>query len=93
MAIGDELLGVRNSSSSLVPVGLAHRLRSDLPVILCTGYADSISEADVRAGAIDKVLLKPFELPLFAEMIREVLEGSKLKGARSRTALELYAGR
>jgi len=50
------------------------KIRSDLPVILCTGYSDLVSEKDCRREGISAVLMKPYDRRELSETIREVLD-------------------
>ena len=50
------------------------RLRSDLPVILCTGSDPALSHADARARGVAEYLLKPLLLHDVAHAIRRVLD-------------------
>jgi len=47
--------------------------RSDIPVILCTGYSDRISETTARGMGIKAFVLKPIVMREIANTIREVL--------------------
>ncbi len=49
------------------------RLRPELPIILCTGYSESISPEKVRAMGIREFILKPIATRPMAEAIRRVL--------------------
>ena len=49
------------------------RLRSDLPVILCTGYSSVFSEAQAKELGIKRYFTKPIELKELAKAIREEL--------------------
>ncbi len=51
------------------------KIRSDMPVILCTGYSNRISEASVLALGIRKYIEKPIEIETLARSVREVLDG------------------
>jgi len=51
-----------------------HEIRSDIPVILCTGYSKSVSEADRDACGIDHVMDKPVLAHELARKVREALE-------------------
>ena len=51
-----------------------HSIRTDLPVILCTGFSKTISEQDLRTGNIRQVLMKPIVLRQMAEAIRTILD-------------------
>ncbi len=48
-------------------------LRADLPLILCTGYGDILSEEDAGRQGIWKILTKPVESAYLAAQVREVL--------------------
>ena len=52
------------------------KLRSDMPIILCTGYSNRISEARARELGIRKYIEKPIEMENLARSVREVLDGS-----------------
>ena len=49
------------------------RLRPDLPIILCTGFSETIDEAKAKALGIAALLMKPFSIPEIAAVIRRVL--------------------
>jgi signal transduction histidine kinase/ActR/RegA family two-component response regulator len=51
----------------------AWKIRSDLPVILCTGYSDMISEEKATEMGIRKFLLKPVDKDELAVAIRRSL--------------------
>ncbi|NOR52403.1 MAG: response regulator, partial [Gammaproteobacteria bacterium] len=47
------------------------QLRSDLPVILCTGYSDSLTETNVKVAGVKTILHKPIDTTrLLQEMHR-----------------------
>ncbi len=48
--------------------------RPDIPIILCTGRADSVSSEAMRQAGIRDLLLKPFNKQELAERIRRVLD-------------------
>ena len=50
------------------------RIRPDLPVILCTGFSEAVSEERALGMGIDRYLEKPVETTVLAEAIREVLD-------------------
>ncbi len=59
---------------------LARRLmeiRGDIPVILCTGYSERISEEKVRQMGVSAFVQKPFEMRDLARTIRTVLDGKR----------------
>lgn len=51
-----------------------HTIRPDLPVILCTGFSESITSERAKAAGINTVLLKPLLIRDLAEAIRQVLD-------------------
>ncbi len=52
-----------------------HARRSDLPIILCSGYADIVTDRSAGQVGIRKFLAKPFEMRDLALAIRQVLAG------------------
>jgi PAS domain S-box-containing protein len=50
------------------------RIRSDIPVIICTGYSSSLIESVARKPGISAVASKPLITDEIARMIREVLD-------------------
>ncbi len=59
-------------------------MRPEVPVIVITGYPESISENDVRALGATSLLLKPLELRKLREAIRTALH----QAGRSEPKLE-----
>jgi PAS domain S-box-containing protein len=53
------------------------RMRPDIPIILCTGYSESISPEKVMAMGFRGFILKPFTIREGAEMVRQVLDRKK----------------
>ena len=51
-------------------------IRPDVPIILCTGYSELISEDKAKAIGIKAFLMKPIEKSVFAKTIRDVLDQS-----------------
>ena len=51
-----------------------HSLNPGLPVIICTGYSDHLSEARAREIGAQALLMKPIELKTLAQKVREVLD-------------------
>jgi len=49
-------------------------LRPDLPVIICTGYNELLTEERARELGIRALLMKPFLKNEAAEVIRQVLD-------------------
>jgi len=46
----------------------------NIPIILATGYSESISEEKASPIGIKKLLSKPVEVKVIAKMIREILD-------------------
>jgi PAS domain S-box-containing protein len=56
---------------------LAQRLKSlrpDLPVVLCTGYSDRISQETAQAQGIDEFGMKPVAMAELSRMVRRALD-------------------
>jgi PAS domain S-box-containing protein len=53
------------------------QIRSDIPVILCTGFSRQVNEQQAIAAGIDGFLSKPFRLREMAREIRYVLQQRK----------------
>lgn len=53
------------------------RIRPDMPIILCTGYSESISLEQAREIGFAAYILKPMGVETLAELIREVLESRR----------------
>jgi CheY-like chemotaxis protein len=56
---------------------LAHKileLRSDIPIIMCTGYNESVTEERAKDIGVRDYILKPFRMSLLAETVRKVLD-------------------
>ncbi len=49
------------------------KIRPDLPVVLCTGFSESITEQTAEAIGICKFLYKPVGAAMLAELVREIL--------------------
>ena len=53
------------------------KIRSDIPVILCTGYSKTISDETALAIGIKAFAYKPFVKADLAKTIRKVLDKAK----------------
>jgi len=53
------------------------RMRPDIPVILCTGYADFISSEKATAMGFQGYIMKPFTVREGAELVRNVLDQAR----------------
>ncbi len=49
-------------------------IKSDIPIILCTGYSEAIDKKTAEAAGIKKYLSKPIDMKSIAEVIRKVLD-------------------
>ncbi len=52
-------------------------IRPDIPVILCSGFSESISEEDARRLGIRQFVMKPLETRDLAAVIRKVLDSRR----------------
>jgi PAS domain S-box-containing protein len=50
-------------------------IRHDIPIILCSGYSEHISEEKAKKIGIRKFVMKPLEVKELAKTIRKVLDG------------------
>jgi CheY-like chemotaxis protein len=50
------------------------KIRPDLPVVICTGFSESMTGGRAREIGVRAVLLKPLESALLARVLREVLQ-------------------
>lgn len=49
-------------------------IRHDIPIILCTGYSEYITEEQAKKIGIQKYIMKPYVMRELAETIRKVLD-------------------
>jgi CheY-like chemotaxis protein len=52
------------------------KIRPQLPIILCTGYSERVSDQQAEATGIRAFLMKPLQLQELAQKIRQVLDQS-----------------
>ena len=57
------------------------KIKPDLPVILCTGYSERVSEEKAKELGIQAFVLKPINRREIAETIRKVLDNKQLHAA------------
>ncbi len=50
-------------------------IRSDIPIILCTGFSEQIDEKKAKEIGISAFVMKPIVMREMANTIREVLDG------------------
>ena len=53
------------------------QIRSEIPVILCTGFTHKITEKKANAIGIQEFIMKPFVTTHFANIVRKVLDQNK----------------
>ena len=51
------------------------KIRKDIPIILCTGYSEHMTEEKAKGLGIREFIMKPFEIEDLAKTIRKVLDG------------------
>jgi CheY-like chemotaxis protein len=51
------------------------RIRSDIPIILCTGFSEVIHEEEAKILGIREFVMKPYSVREIAERIRRSLGG------------------
>ena len=51
-----------------------HRVRPELPALLCTGFSRTASDQELLDGGISEILMKPIVLRQLAETMRRVLD-------------------
>jgi len=49
-------------------------IRSDIPIIICTGHSALIDEEKAKQLGIDALVMKPVSMSKFSKAIREVLD-------------------
>jgi len=49
-------------------------IRPEIPIILCTGFSEQITEQKAKAIGIKAFLMKPLTLSRLAETVRAVME-------------------
>ena len=55
------------------------RIRPDIPIILCTGFSEIISEEKAKSIGIREYIMKPILKNKMARTIRQVLDEEKEK--------------
>ena len=50
-------------------------IRADIPVILCTGFSEQITEGQAKELGIKEFILKPVVMNKLAKIVRSVLDG------------------
>jgi DNA-binding NtrC family response regulator len=53
------------------------KIRPDVPIIICSGYNDKLTEEKAREIGLKGFMMKPFVLKKMARLIRKVMDESK----------------
>ena len=53
------------------------KIRSDIPVVICTGFSERINQEQAVAAGINGFLMKPVTKSEMAKTVREVLDQAK----------------
>lgn len=53
------------------------KVRPDIPTILCTGYSSKIDEEESARLGISAFMMKPLDLPVLSQTVRQVLDENK----------------
>jgi CheY-like chemotaxis protein len=60
-----------------------HRYRPKLPIVVFTGFSESLSEADCRQAGIHKVISKPILRHELAAVVRQALDRRRSRSKAS----------
>jgi len=52
-------------------------VRPDMPIVLCSGYSNKVSEENYKDKSINTYLSKPYSKKLLSEAVRKVLDGNE----------------
>jgi DNA-binding response OmpR family regulator len=50
------------------------KIRSDIPVIICTGYSERIDEQRAKDLGVKGLMMKPFTIRSLSKTVRDVLD-------------------
>jgi CheY-like chemotaxis protein len=53
------------------------QMQPNIPIILCTGFSEKVSQETVRAAGINVLLMKPFNLHDLGQTVKKVLDKAK----------------
>lgn len=68
---------LREDMSDITGVELTRevlKIRPDIPVILCSGYSETINAENAQAMGVENFLMKPIVMSEIAEIIRTALD-------------------
>ena len=54
-------------------------IRSDMPIIICTGFSERVNEDNFKQKGIDGLLMKPISKSELARVVRKVLDEAQTK--------------
>jgi PAS domain S-box-containing protein len=60
--------------TGMVLAASCRALKSDLPVIVCTGYSESLDAQRVQEAGLNGLVLKPVDWPAFSHQIKKLLQ-------------------
>jgi len=60
-----------------------HTVRPELPIILCTGFSENLTESNAQKIGIRKILMKPVTMKEISSSIREVLDSGETSRSSS----------
>jgi PAS domain S-box-containing protein len=66
--------------TGIILAGEILKIRPDVPVIICTGYSESVSEKQLQQVGIKRLLMKPLKRCNLAMAVREVLNNNGMCG-------------
>ena len=52
-------------------------IRPEIPIILCTGFSEMISDEKIKSAGIQRLIMKPYSKTEMARIVREVLDKQK----------------
>ncbi len=53
------------------------KIRPDIPILLCTGFSESMTDEKIKSLGIKELLMKPISINDLAQKIRKILDGNK----------------
>jgi CheY-like chemotaxis protein len=63
----------------------ARALRPDLPILLITGFGSATDWSEAEILGVDRILMKPVDIPELTRAVREVLDGHTARPASDAT--------
>jgi two-component SAPR family response regulator len=55
-----------------------HDIRSDIPVVLCTGYNEMVTQGKLNAAGINEYLIKPVQWGKIDGTVRQLLDKKRV---------------